>query len=205
MAAPTALLIIDMQKGMLSPTLPPRNNAGAEANIARLLAAWRERDQPVVLVRHISRAPASVFAPGQPGAEFQERFTPLAHEHVVEKNVPDAFINTGLERWLHARGIRHVVIAGVSTNNSVEATARTAGNLGFSTVVVADACFTFDKTDFGGTLRSAEEVHLMALANLHGEYAEVRTTDEVINPAAISTSPAPAHPQNAARPAAPAP
>jgi nicotinamidase-related amidase len=205
MAAPTALLIIDMQKGMLSPTLPPRNNVGAEANIARLLAAWRERDQPVVLVRHISRAPASVFAPGQPGAEFQERFTPLAHEHVVEKNVPDAFISTGLERWLHARGIRHVVIAGVSTNNSVEATARTAGNLGFSTVVVADACFTFDKTDFGGTLRSAEEVHLMALANLHGEYAAVRTTDEVINPAAISTSPAPAHPQNAARPAAPAP
>jgi nicotinamidase-related amidase len=201
----TALLIIDMQKGMLSPALPPRNNPEAEDNIARLLAAWREREEPVVLVRHISRSPTSVFAPGQPGAEFQERFTPLAHEHVVEKNVPDAFINTGLERWLHARGIRHVVIAGVSTNNSVEATARTAGNLGFSTVVVADACFTFDKTDFGGTLRSAEEVHLMALANLHGEYAEVRTTDEVINPAAISTSPAPAHPQNAARPAAPAP
>ena len=97
------------------------------------------------------------------------------------------------------------MIAGVSTDNSVEATARTSGNLGFSTVVAADACFTFDKTDFGGTLRSAEEVHLMALANLHGEYAEVRTTDEVINPAATSTSPAPAHPQTAARPAAPAP
>ena len=180
MAAPTALLIIDMQKGMLSLTLPPRNNVEAEGNIARLLAVWRERDQPVVLVRHISRSAMSVFAPGQSGAEFQERFTPLAHEHVVEKNVPDAFINTGLERWLHARGVRHIVIAGVSTNNSVEATARTAGNLGFSTVVVADACFTFDKADFGGTLRSAEEVHLMALANLHGEYAEVRTTDDVL-------------------------
>jgi nicotinamidase-related amidase len=205
MAAPTALLIIDMQKGMLNPTLPPRNNVEAEDNIARLLAVWRERDQPVVLVRHISRSPASVFAPGQSGAEFQERFTPLAHEHIVEKNVPDAFINTGLERWLHVRAIRDVVIAGVSTNNSVEATARTAGNLGFSTVVVADACFTFDKTDFGGTLHSAEEVHLMALANLRGEYADVRMTDKVINPAATSTSPAPAPPQTAPRPAAPAP
>lgn len=184
-----ALLIIDMQKGMQSPTLPPRNNPQAEDNIARLLAAWRERDQPVVLVRHISRSPASVFAPGQSGAEFQDRFLPLPHEHVVEKNVPDAFINTGLERWLHVRGIRHVVIAGVSTNNSVEATARTAGNLGFSTVVVADACFTFDKADFGGTLRGAEAVHLMALANLHGEYAEVRTIADVltVNPAATST------------------
>ncbi|MFL6630787.1 MAG: cysteine hydrolase family protein [Massilia sp.] len=188
----TALLIIDMQKGMLSTTLPPRNNPEAEANIARLLAAWRERDGPIVLVRHISRSPTSVFAPGQGGAEFQQRFMPLPHEHVVEKNVPDAFINTGLERWLHARGIRDVVIAGVSTNNSVEATARTAGNLGFTTVAVADACFTFDKMDFGGTLRSAEEVHLMALANLHGEYAEVRTTADIlaINPVSTWTSPA---------------
>ena len=179
--AMTALLIIDMQQGMLSPTLPPRNNPDAEDNIARLLAAWREAGRPVVLVRHISRSPASVFAPGQRGVEFQERFVPLAHEHVVEKNVPDAFINTGLERWLHARGIRDVVIAGVSTNNSVEATARTAGNLGFAAVVVADACFTFDKEDFGGTLRSAEDVHRMALANLHGEYAEVRTTAAVLS------------------------
>ena len=176
----TALLIIDMQKGMQSPTLPPRNNPQAEANLARLLAAWRERAEPVVLVRHISRSASSVFAPGQPGAEFQERFAPLALEHVVEKNVPDAFVNTGLERWLHVRGIRDVVIAGVSTNNSVEATARTAGNLGFSTVVVADACFTFDKADCVGTLRSADEVHLMALANLHGEYADVRKTADVL-------------------------
>jgi nicotinamidase-related amidase len=180
MSTPTALIIIDMQKGMCSSSLPPRNNPGAEDNIARLHAAWRGAGQPVVSVRHISRSPVSVFAPGQSGVEFQERFLPLAHEHVVEKNVPDAFIHTGLERWLHARGIRRLVLAGVSTNNSVEASARTAGNLGFETVVADDACFAFDKQDFGGTLRSAEEVHLMALANLHGEYAQVLSTDEII-------------------------
>ena len=175
-----ALIVIDMQQGMRFDTLPPRNNPDAEDRLARLLAAWRAAGQPVVLVRHISRSPASVFAPGQPGVEFQERFLPLAHEHVVEKNVPDAFVNTGLERWLHARGLHRVVIAGVSTNNSVEASARTAGNLGFDTVVVGDACFTFDKTDFGGTLRSAEEVHLMALSNLEGEYARVLDTETVL-------------------------
>jgi nicotinamidase-related amidase len=180
MTVATALIIIDMQKGMRSPSLPPRNNPQAEDNIARLLAAWRESGRAIVNVRHVSRSPTSVFAPGQSGVEFQERFIPLAHEHVVEKNVPDAFVNTGLARWLHARGIRQVVIAGVSTENSVEASARTSGNLGFSTVVVADACFTFEKRDFGGTLRSADEVHLMALANLHGEYAEVRTTEDVL-------------------------
>ena len=180
METPAALIVIDMQEGMRFERLPPRNNPAAEDRIAELLAAWRAAGQPVVCVRHISRSPASVFAPGQPGAAFQDRFVPLAHEHVVEKNVPDAFINTGLERWLHARGIRRVVIGGVSTNNSVEASARTAANLGFDTTVVADACFAFDKADFGGTLRSAEQVHLMALANLDGEYARVRMTDEIL-------------------------
>jgi len=177
-----ALIIIDMQKGMRFDSLPPRNNPQAEANIERLQAAWRAAGEPIVKVRHISRSPASVFAPGQSGVEFQEAFVPLAQEHVVEKNVSDAFIHTGLERWLHARGIRELVIAGVSTNNSVEASARTAGNLGFATIVVADACFAFEKRDFGGTLRSAEEVHRMALANLDGEYAEVRMTQALINP-----------------------
>jgi nicotinamidase-related amidase len=175
-----ALLTIDMQKGMLSSSLPPRNNLHAEDNIARLHAAWRNAGQPIVSVRHISRSMASVFAPGQSGAEFQDRFEPQPDEHVIEKNVPDAFINTGLERWLHARAIRQVIIVGVSTNNSVEATARTAGNLGFATTVVEDACFTFEKRDFGGNLRSAEEVHLMALANLDGEYARVVSTEALL-------------------------
>lgn len=181
MHAPIALIIIDMQEGMRSPALPPRNNPAAEENIARLLQAWRGAGQPVVAVRHISRSPDSVFAPGQAGAAFQAALQPLAHEHVVEKNVPDAFVNTGLERWLYMRGIRRLVLAGVSINNSVEASARSAGNLGFLATVVADACFAFEKRDYGGNLRSAEEVHLMALANLDGEYARVAATDAVLD------------------------
>lgn len=176
----TALIVIDMQNGMRSAALPPRNNPGAEDHIAHLLHAWRQAGWPVVNVRHISRSATSVFAPGQEGAAFQERFQPLSHEHVVEKNVPDAFVQTGLERWLHVRGIRQLVIAGVSTNNSVESTARSAGNLGFSTFVAADACFAFEQQDFGGTLRCADDVHVMSLANLHGEYADVRGTDEIL-------------------------
>jgi nicotinamidase-related amidase len=106
---------------------------------------------------------------------------PLPSEHVVEKNVPDALINTGLERWLRVRGVTKLVIVGVSTNNSVEATARTAGNLGFETQVVADATFAFDKVDYSGTRRTAEEVHAMALANLDGEYAVITNTDRLLH------------------------
>lgn len=171
-----ALLIIDMQKGMAQPEAGARNNPEAEANIARLLAAWRAAKATIVHVRHMSRTPGSPFWPGQGGAEFQPALAPLPAEHVMEKNVPDAFAVSGLERWLRVRGIEALVIVGVSTNNSVEATARSAGNLGFQTRVVADACFCFDKVDYAGTKRSAAEVHAMSLANLQGEYAEIIDT-----------------------------
>jgi nicotinamidase-related amidase len=175
-----ALLIIDMQVGMTWPSCGVRNNPGAEAAIASLLAGWRARGAPVVHIRHMSRTPGSPFWPGQPGVEFQPALMPLDSEHVVEKNVPDALVNTGLERWLHARGIVSVVVVGVSTNNSVEATARTAGNLGFKTHVVADATFAFAMKDFDGRPRTAEEVHAMALANLHGEYSSIIAAAEAL-------------------------
>jgi nicotinamidase-related amidase len=175
------LLIIDMQKGMANPTAGKRNNPQAELNIVKLLLGFRTRGAIVVHVRHISRTPGSAFWPGQIGAEFQEELKPLESEHVVEKNVPDAFINTGLERWLRVRDISELFVVGVSTNNSVEATVRTAGNLGFLTNVVSDATFAFDKIDYAGTLRVAAEVHAMSLANLEGEYAHIVSAQDVLD------------------------
>ena len=186
---PCALIIVDMQKGMAAAR--ERNNPQAESNIATLLAAWRRARAPVVHVRHLSRSAESPFAPGQAGAEFQREFAPRDDEHVVEKNVPDALINTGLERWLRVRGIASLVIVGVSTNNSIKATARTAGNLGFDTRVVSDAAFAFAKTDYAGAPRSAEEVHAMSLANLDGEYATVVHTGQLL-PEIESTTAIPA-------------
>lgn len=91
----------------------------------------------------------------------------------MQKQVPDAFSGTRLEEDLRRAGVGQLVIVGVATHNSVESTARTAGNLGFDTWVVEDACFTFDKSDYFGNARSAAEVHAMSLGNLHGEYATV--------------------------------
>ena len=180
--ANAALIIIDMQKGMTDPELGHRNNPQAELNVQRLLETWRHLQRPLVHVRHISRTPASVFWPGQPGCEFQQALTPLEHEHVVEKNVPDAFANTGLERWLHARGIKQLVIAGVITNNSVESTVRSAGCLGFDVIVASDACYTFDQKDLNGRLWPAEDVHALSLANMAMDYARVRDVNQILAP-----------------------
>ena len=175
-----ALIVIDQQKGILEPRLGRRNNPQAEERMLELLRAWRRTGRPLFHVQHLSRSPDSVFWPQQSGVEFQQRFRPQAGEWVVQKQVPDAFCGTALEEGLRESEITQLVVVGVATNNSVESTARTAGNLGFATWVVEDACYTFDKADFFGNPRSAEEVHAMSLANLHGEYATVVAAAELL-------------------------
>jgi len=177
-----ALLIIDVQKAIDDPIWgQDRNNPQAEENIARLLSFWRRRAWPLFHIRHVSREPDSTYRPGQPGAEFKKEVAPHDGERVIEKHTNSAFIGTTLERELRELGIREVVISGVITNNSVEATARMSGNLGFETYVIADATATFGRRDFDGLWRTAAEVHAMSLANLDGEYARVLTTDELLS------------------------
>ncbi len=175
-----ALILIDQQKGILHPRLGPRNNPEAELRMLELLALWRHTARPVIHVHHLSRSPDSVFWPGQTGVEVQPRFEPLAGEWLVQKQVPDAFSGTRLEEDLRGACIGQLVIVGVATHNSVESTARTAGNLGFDTWVAEDACFTFDKSDYFGNARSAADVHAMSLGNLQGEYATVVAVKRIL-------------------------
>lgn len=168
-----ALIIIDQQKGIDFPQLGERNNPHAEDEICHLLSLWRDMKWPVFHIKHKSKDSESVFWPEQYGFDFKEKCQPLAGEVVIEKSVPCAFIHNNLEGELQKRGIHDIAIVGVATNNSVEATARTGGNLGYTVFVVEDACFAFAKDDFFGVPRCAEDVHAMSLANLHGEYATV--------------------------------
>lgn len=176
----TTLLIIDMQQGMNHPKLGRRNNPDAEQQMLALLQAWRLAGRPVIHVRHFSRSPDSVFWPEQSGVEYQAAFLPLPGERELRKQVPDAFSGSVLEQWLREDGVSQVVIVGVVTNNSVESTARSGGNLGFEVFVPHDACYTFDGADFFGTPRTAEEVHGMSLGNLHGEYATVVASQDLL-------------------------
>jgi nicotinamidase-related amidase len=179
-----ALLIIDVQKAIDDPVWSkegPRNNPAAERNIAQLLNVWRHSRRPIFHVRHDSTRPTSTYRPGQPGNDFKLEAQPANGEPIVAKRVHSAFVATDLESRLRSSGINTLVIAGVITNNSVEATVRMAGNLGFTTYLVEDACFTFARRDYRGILRSAEDVHAMSLANMNGEYCQVVTTQQMLS------------------------
>jgi nicotinamidase-related amidase len=144
------------------------------------LLHWRTQEWPVFHIRHDSLDVRSHYRPGQPGSAFKPEATPLPEETVIAKHTNSAFIGTDLELRLRDAGHTSLVVAGVVTNNSVEATVRMAGNLGFDTWLVEDACFTFGRRDWQGHPRNAEEIHAMSLANLDDEYCTVTTTDAVI-------------------------
>src|SRR5215469_13695670 len=168
-----ALIVIDVQRAIDHPNWGERNNPQAEQNIAALLRVWRSIGRPIYHVRHDSTEPESYYRPGQPGHEFKAEARPLPGEIVIPKQANSAFIDTDLERRLRKTNQNTLIVTGVITNNSVEATVRMAGNLGFDTFLVEDGCFTFAREDWNGQLRTASEVHAMTLANLDGEYCAV--------------------------------
>jgi nicotinamidase-related amidase len=178
--ANTALIVIDVQKGFDDGSWGPRNNPQAEANIARLLQAWRASGRPVIHVNHNSTSPTGSFRPGTPGHAPKPEAEPLPGEPVLHKTVNSAFIGTDLEARLRGGGIGTVVIVGLTTNHCVSTTTRMAGNLGFETFIVADAAATFDRPALDGRMRPAEEVHQAALSDLKEEFAMIVDTDEVL-------------------------
>lgn len=180
MDAPTALLLIDVQRGFDDPRWGERNNPEAEGNLARLLAAWRQAGAPVIHVQHLSGVPDSPLRPGQPGAETKAEVRPLPTEPLFQKRVNSAFIGTALEAHLRQRGVRRLAIGGLTTDHCVSTAARMAANLGFEVLVVADGTATFGRDGHDGRRYSAEEVHRLALASLHGEFARVLDTDAVL-------------------------
>jgi nicotinamidase-related amidase len=178
--ANTALILIDVQQGFLDARWGQRNHPAAEDRIATLLAAWRAARMPIVHVRHSSPSPNGAFRAGTPGFAFKPQAQPREGETVITKEVNSAFIGTDLERQLRKAGIGSVVLCGLTTDHCVSTTARMAGNLGFETGVVEDACATHERIGPDGRHFTAEEMHASALASLNGEFARILGTAEVL-------------------------
>ena len=176
----TTLLVIDVQQGFLDASWGPRNNPDAEANIARLIGAWRRDGRPIRHIHHSSRSPAGSFFRGAPGHRPKAEAAPAAGEPVHLKEVNSGFIGTDLERDLRAAGVETLVVVGLTTNHCVSTTVRMAGNLGFTVYLVEDATATFDRLGLDGEMRPAAEVHAAALSDLSEEFATIISTSGVL-------------------------
>ena len=174
------LLVIDVQQGFDDASWGPRNNPDAEANTARLIAAWRRDGRPIRHVHHASRSSSGSFFQGTAGHEPKPEAAPADGEPVYIKAVNSGFIGTSLEQELRAEDVTTLVVVGLTTNHCVSTTVRMAGNLGFDVFVVDDATATFDRVGLDGRMRPAAEVHAAALSDLSEEFATVVGTDHVL-------------------------
>jgi nicotinamidase-related amidase len=177
----TALVVVDAQQGFADAGWwGRRDNPACEDNLRALVAAWREARRPLVLVRHDSTSPASPLAPGRPGNALLDGVDG-PHDLLVTKTVNSSFHGTpDLDAWLRAQQVDGVVVCGITTNHCCETTARVGGNLGHRVLFALDATHTFDRTGPDGRVVPAEELARVTAANLHGEFATVVGTAELL-------------------------
>ena len=173
--ANTALLVVDLQKGIVGlPAVHPI--AGVIDRARALLDAFRRRDLPVVLINVDGGSPGRTELPRPNLAAFPDGWTDLIPELdpqltdiVVTKRTWGAFASTDLELRLKALGVTQVVVSGVATGTGVESTARQAYEAGFNVTLAVDAM-----TD------RRPEAHDYSLASVFPRLGETGSTDEII-------------------------
>ncbi len=143
MPTDTALLVIDVQKGMFLEDDPVYDGENLLGKISTLIAQARTSGVPVIYVQH-NGPEGDSLKKGTEGWPIHPAIAPALGEPVVEKWTPDSFHETTLQQELESRGIKNLVVAGIQTECCVDTTCRRAMTLGYKTTLVKDAHSTWN-------------------------------------------------------------
>lgn len=180
----TALVIIDLQKGIIAMPAQPHSSEEVIANAVKLTNTFRSKEMPVFFV-HVTpskdrkdrlapitdQEPASSSVMSDPHfSDFVEELSVTSDDHVITKRQWGAFYGTELDLQLRRRGIDTIVLCGISTNVGVESTARTAFELGYNQIFVEDA-----------TAARSAELHEHSFKNTFTRIGRIRSTQQVLD------------------------
>jgi len=179
----TALVLIDLQYGIVGMNIFPNNSGEVVSRASRLAQAFRSVNAPVILV-NVANMPDGLDAllPITDSSPPPVTARPANWETVVEelgaentdiritKRQWGAFYGTELDLQLRRRGIKTLVLAGISTNVGVESTARDAFERGYHQIFVEDAMGS-----------PSEEAHLNSLSSTFPRLGRIRSTEDVID------------------------
>jgi nicotinamidase-related amidase len=179
----TALVVIDLQHGIVSMPAAPRASADVVARAMQMAGALRAAGGTVVLVRvtpspdgkdglkPITDAPLHTGGRSLPPewAEFVPEVKPEITDIVITKRQWGAFYGTELDLQLRRRGVDTIILCGISTNIGVESTARDAYERGYQQVFVEDAMVAHDAED-----------HHHTASSLFPRIGRVRSTEDVL-------------------------
>lgn len=176
----TALVLIDLQQGIVNAPLEPHSSAVVLANAVRLAARFREAKLPVVLVRvsfspdgaDALKPPTDAPAPGPRPAGWDElvpEIGPREGDMVITKRQWNAFYGTELDLQLRRRGVRRIVLGGVVTHIGVDSTARAAAERGYELVFAEDAMAA-----------QSGEAHAFPVKHVFPRIGLVRSTAQIV-------------------------
>jgi len=177
----TALVVIDLQKGIVGRQTDPYASDIVVKNAAALADAFRKIGLPVFLVRvafspdgkDVLRPLVDVPWPAQtppPGwTDIVPEMGPKPGDFVITKHQWGAFYGTELDLEFRRRGITTMVLCGIATNIGVESTARFAFEYGFNQIFAEDAM----------SAMSAEE-HALTVAKIFPRIGLVRKTAAIL-------------------------
>lgn len=141
----TALIVIDVQKGLLAKPELVHEPDAVLARIADLVARARAEDAIVIFVQHEGAEQGHPLLKPHEGWEIHPATGYSAGDQVVEKRNCDAFQDTDLQSRLDGLGIRTLVITGMCSEYCVDTTCRRAYSLGYDVVLASDAHTTLSK------------------------------------------------------------
>jgi nicotinamidase-related amidase len=176
----TALVVIDLQKGIASQPSKPYSALEVIENAAKLVNTFRKNEMPVFLVHVITtketmlnvvsdESLARSSAPSADWAEFVPEIAPTPNDIVIAKKQWGAFYGTDLELQLRRRGLDTIVLCGIATDFGVESTARFAYEYGFQQIFAEDAMAS-----------RSEEQHNVAVNFIFKRMGRVRRTNEIL-------------------------
>jgi len=176
-----ALLLIDIQNDYFPGGKSELANTDkALERATTVLDAFRDKNLPVIHIRHINLNPgAAFFLPNTAGAEIHPLLTPAAGETIITKHFPNSFCNTNLAEIIKEKGITELVICGMMTHMCIDTTVRAAKDHNIPVTLIKDACATKDLVYDGETI-SAEQVSSVFFASLNQMFAFIISAEELI-------------------------
>ncbi|MFC9456701.1 hydrolase [Streptomyces sp. NPDC056983] len=176
----TALVVIDLQKGIVGAPTTPYTGAEVVARSVELADAFRTHGLPVVLVRVSAAADGADAVPGRNETQGRTGARPEGWDVIVDelsghpeditvtKRNWGAFFGTDLDLQLRRRGITQVVMTGVATSIGVESSARAAHEHGYHVTLATDAMTDLDV-----------EAHRNSIERIFPRLGETGTTGEI--------------------------
>ncbi len=167
----SALLVIDVQKSFEKmPFWSDEGLSDYQAAQNDLIGFARSQGWPVVFIYHNSRGPFSADSGLVAPMDWLDK---QADDVVFHKRVHNALSESGLEPWLSHRGINHLVVSGMRTEQCCETTTRYASDAGYEVDFILDATHTFTMQGTDGVPVSPDEIKSRTAMVLDRRFATI--------------------------------